>query len=388
MSKSHTIKKINAYWFTIICMFALAAVLNILAWVSRSFCDAYVAYIFPVWGRLYGLFTGLTDRSVGEVMLYLAVILIFFSLIDIIGLIIIRIFGCCQRMKGILENYLKAILFIVAAESVIMTLNCFVLYHTSGFAEKYLSQMVSDRQYTVEELAKVREMIIDRADKLALVMPRDESGNIIYEGDMAAVSVNKMQKMGKSYSQLSGYYGRPKPFATSDFFSQQYMMGYYFPFSMEANYNDVMYIANIPATMCHELAHTKGFIYEDEASFIAYLACIQSDDVFFEYSGYLSVLSYLNNDLYESLGRDKALYDRYKKASDLVVHDRVFLTEEAWKQVEKDAVLDTETVKNASEKFVETNLKVNGVEQGSAVYCEVVDRLLDYYLNCELNEDI
>ena len=74
-------------------------------------------------------------------------------------------------------------------------------------------------------------------------------------------------------------------------------------------------------------------------------------------------------------------YSKYAKASDLVVHDRVFLTRSAWEQVEKKAVLDTETVKEASNKFIDTNLKVNGIDQGAAMYSEVVDYLIDYYMS-------
>ena len=44
------------------------------------------------------------------------------------------------------------------------------------------------------------------------------------------------------------------------------LMGIYFPFSMEANYNQDMYKAKLPDTICHELAHTKGYIQEDEAN--------------------------------------------------------------------------------------------------------------------------
>lgn len=81
------------------------------------------------------------------------------------------------------------------------------------------------------------------------------------------------------------------------------MLGYYFPFSMEANYNKVAYVTNLPVTMCHELAHLKGYIQEDEANFIGFLACISSDDLLFQYSGYLSVLNYVNNDFMKLLGK-------------------------------------------------------------------------------------
>lgn len=381
MNKKRLGKSKNIYWAIITVLFSIAIILNVLAWMSRSFCDAYIENVFPVWGRIYGIFTNLTNRSVGEIMLYLAAVLILFMLIAIIWLFALKVSGKGGRFASALKGYLRIILMITAIEAVVMTLNCFILYHCSTFNQKYMPEIESDRKYTIQELAEVRDVVVNRANALAEHMQRDEEGNIIYDGDMAAAAIREMKKLGEKYPQLDGYYGHPKAFATSEFFSQQYMMGYYFPFSMEANYNDVMYIANIPATMCHELAHTKGFIYEDEANFIGFLACLHSEDEFIEYCGYLSVISYLSNDLYESLGKDKVAYSKYAKASDLVVHDRVFLTRSAWEQVEKKAVLDTETVKEASNKFIDTNLKVNGIDQGAAMYSEVVDYLIDYYMS-------
>ena len=121
---------------------------------------------------------------------------------------------------------------------------------------------------------------------------------------------------------------------------------------MEANYNKVAYVTNLPVTMCHELAHLKGYIQEDEANFIGFLACISSDDLLFQYSGYLSVLNYVNNDFYEAVGED---YERYMAEVQI---DR---------QVYEDAV------------FVETSLKLNGVDDGMVAYSRVVDLLLQWY---------
>lgn len=237
----------------------------------------------------------------------------------------------------------------------------------------------SGREYTTEELALVRDYVVRQCNRLAEEMERDEGGNIIYENDMGKRGIAEMKRLGETYPLLSGYYPTPKTFAFSGFFSQQYIMGYYFPFSMEANYNDVMYIANVPVTICHELSHIKGFIYEDDANFIGYLACVSSEDAFFCYSGYLSVLDYLNRDLYESLGESQEAYLAHEKCSSLVEYDNVFLTGEAWAEVERNAVLDTETVRQASHSFLETNLQVNGVEEGVASYGKVVEQLLAYY---------
>ena len=156
------------------------------------------------------------------------------------------------------------------------------------------------------------------------------------------------------------------------------MCGYYFPFSMEANYNKIMYIANKPFTMCHELAHTRSYIYEDEANFIAYLACTQSEDAFFEYSGYLGVLNYVNNAFYENVSKEE--YAKHIAVSDLVRSDDIFLTKENWEKVEEKSPLDTQKVRKAADTFVDTTLKVNGVGDGKASYNRVIElMLLEYF---------
>ena len=285
-----------------------------------------------------------------------------------------------------------------------MTLNCFILYHSSSFADKYLERrMESDRMvasisdqavaqvhikndmmsnegaYTKKELVVLRDYIVEKCNELEKVIPHDDSGDAYYEGDLVEASRQAMIRLGEQYDQLSGFYVTPKYLSFSDFFSQQYIMGYYFPFSLEANINSVMYITNVAPTICHELAHTKGFIYEDDANMIGYLACINSEDPFLQYCGYLSVLSYVNNDFYDSIGKSQNIYKSHVRISDGVASDNVFLTRETWQEVEKTAVVKTSTVKKVSDTLMDTTLKLNGVEEGILQYNNVVGQLLAYY---------
>ena len=48
-------------------------------------------------------------------------------------------------------------------------------------------------------------------------------------------------------------------------------------------------------------------------------------------------------------------------------------------EVEKKAVIKTETVKKVSTELMQTSMKMNGVEEGMQQYNEVVNLLLDYY---------
>lgn len=364
----------------------ITACLNILAWRSTEFCDFYVKNIFPIWGKTYGRLTSLFPFSVGEMMIALLLVLLAVAVI----LVIVAVIFCFtdkDKHGSFLKAaslYYKAFFCTLVITALVMTLNCFILYHCSTFEEKYMNSMLSsEKEYSVEELGEMRDYVVMRVNQYAKMVERDETGLICYDGNMEEEAIRSMKNLGEKYPQLSGFYVTPKKIASSNFLSQQYMQGYYFPFSMEANYNNVMYIMCKPSTMCHELAHTKGFIYEDEANLIGFLACIRSDDIVFQYSGYLSVLTYIDNDFKESIQGNKQVYNSHPKISSQVKKDKVFLTEDAWCEVEKKAMIQTSTVKKVSTAFIDTNLVLNGLEQGKANYCEVVGLLMDYYTGSE-----
>lgn len=388
MEKSARRKKISKIIYVIGMLGVI--MLNYLAWRSREFCDWYIDHIFPVWLNTYARLTSALSISVGEIMLILAVGITAFG----IGFFIYNLIRKGKYTTGLLK-YGRTYAWIVLAVGYVMTLNCFILYHATGFAQKYMVKetgtMVVDMSdtavvevdtkgksaYTKKNLATLRDYLVEQCNTLADQIDRDEQGTAVYSGDLIAESVHAMETMGQQYDRLSGYYVTPKYLKCSEFFSQQYIMGYYFPFSMEANINSVMYITNVAPTVCHELAHTKGFIFENDANMIGYLACIQSDDTFLQYCGYLSVLNYVNNDFYKSV--NKSTYKKHVRISDRVADDNVFLTREDWQAVEKTAVVKTSTVKKVSNNFLNTNLKLNGVDEGIQQYNEVVNLLLDYY---------
>ena len=412
------------------CIVALVVLLNAAAWNSTAFSDWYITYIFPVWVNLYGRVTGFFPFSVGEWMLAAGVVLVVLALgIGMIwagvGITMALRSGLRQtvyRTKKMTKSvdaegtgsgtgdggktkamdafrrfsrrFYRFFVYVLLIVSLVMTLNCFILYHASTFSEHYFGE--DEGEYTLVELIGIYNMVAERCNYFAQVIERDESGMALYGGsvgaggellDMADTARMLMRQLGETYPQLDGFYPRPKALLSSDFMCQQHMQGYYFPFSMEANYNDVMHILNIPSTMCHELAHLRGYIYEDEANFIGYLACVQSEDAFFQYAGYLSVLNYLNNDLYSAMKNNGASYEEAIKIIQPVVvdeqvwEDNIFVAQEEWDRINGKALIDTEVVDKAADVFIDTNLKVNGVSDGAASYSRVVRLLLQYYRN-------
>lgn len=386
-------RKIHAAMIIYVLGLIGAVGINLLAWRRVDFCDWYVANIYPVILNTYARLTSLVRFSVGEVMLILAVGITAFGIGFFIYYLLKRNINN-MRLKKFASGYAWGVLVILY----VMTFNCFILYHASAFSVKYnvksnqSSMMVADMSgtpvaqqneekniYTKKNIAILRDYLVEQCNMLANEIPHDEDGVAVYDGDIMQAAIKAMELMGEEYEQLSGFYVTPKYLSCSGFFSQQSIMGYFFPFSMEANINSMMYVTNVAPTVCHELAHTKGFIFEDDANMIGYLACIGSEDKFLQYCGYLSVLNYVNNDFYESIGKNKNTYKKHIRISDTVANDNIFLTKEDWQEVEKKAVVKTETVKKVSKELMQTSLKLNGVEEGVQQYNEVVNLLLDYY---------
>lgn len=365
-------------------LIVLSILLNMAACFYPGLSDCYVNHIFPFWVESYGRLAGLFSFSVGEKLLYLAVILIGILIVTGFGLTVGYLWfpkkreGLRQIVKWY-KSYGMFLYFVTGIVSLIMVLNCFMLYRVSPITERYHIGAGSKEEYGREEITALRNYVVEEANRLAPLMDRDEKGDLVYTGDMVKEAKEQMQRLGDTFPNLQGYYPDPKPLWLSGFFSQQYIMGYYFPFSMEANYNTQMYVVNCPTTFCHELSHLKGFILEDEANFIGYLACVDSEDLFFKYSAYLSVIRYLDRDFYRAIGENPEIYLEHPVISEQVAEDKIFLTEEAWEQVEENAVFSTELVEQASNTFTETTLTLNGVEDGKISYSRVVDLLLRYY---------
>lgn len=422
----------KSFW-VLLSIFIGGSLLLVASWQVNGFADIYVKYIYPVFLETYGRLTGLVGFSVGEIMLYLfagyIAITVFILLLRFIT------FLCKKEMfKELNRLNLMVCVWLLAIAFAIQTLNCFIMYHTTPL---YGNEEPFKASYT--ELFELREQLVIKANALAETFERDERGNIVYSGDIKADAVKAMQHIGEvakagrgdskglsplinvtsdggetidnggmleyyddslksealvifggnnaellaPFSRLTGYYSRPKPFFKSDFFSQQYMKGYFFPFSLEANYNNLMNVANFPDTFCHELAHLKGFILEDEASFVSYLACINSGNSFIEYSGILNAIAYINYECVNELTitPDIASLLTITPRSKLVEHDMSFVSEEDWQKIEEDAIVSTEVVKEASDRFLDTNLVVNGVSDGVNSYSRLVNLILQYYLD-------
>lgn len=358
-------------YFVPLIIMAVMVLLNVIARFSRSFADFYVSHIFRHISSAVSFITGLFPFSLGEMLTLAAVILVVVGVPLFLILLIFR--KGKRRSTAAFAGTL--VLWILCYITTTETMNCFIMYQCTPFAEKYFPNA---HEHNDEELTKLYGALITKCNELAEQVPRDEHDCFELTCDFKEEARKAMKNTAEMYPQLKGYYPKPKPICFSYFMSQTHTTGIYLPYTIEANYNNDMVKANLPSTVCHELSHLKGFMQEDEANFISFIAATHSDNTEFQYSGYLDALEYVHNTVYNNNVKDA--YELTDNISEKVTNDWFrFMPENYWEDNADKEIISTETVSEASTTFIDTNIRANGREEGIKSYSLVVNLILDYY---------
>lgn len=340
----------------------------LLLWISRhspAFAEVVFAQgITKLLGQGMSLLTGLLPFSLMEVQVILAPVLA--------GILVIRFI---LRMRRAIRSDGRAAAAILAggicnaAILVSVVLFLFVLfagvnYYRYPFAY-YSGLAVEDS--SVEELHSLSVRLASEAHDLRELLPETSGNDAPDWAEASARAAEAYETLSRKYPVFAGSYGPPKPVAASRLMSSLQITGIFWPFTMEANVNADVPAYGIYATMCHELAHARGFMREDEANFIAYLACRSSEDVRLQYSGVMLALQYVTGQLW---GQSAELYREV----------RALYSEGMLSDLQKDAVywaqFQNTTISAVSSTVNDAYLKVNNQSDGVRSYGRMVDLLL------------
>ncbi|MEG0369269.1 MAG: DUF3810 domain-containing protein [Hungatella sp.] len=321
----------------------VAGILQAAARRLSGFGEWYATTLYPAIVGTIGRIWGIFPVSVVEISIYMLIIAMTVYIIHHI------------RHIG---SILTRILFLLGLLALLFTLNCGINYYRRPFSS-YLSLEI--KKSSPEELQKLCAFLTERVNETVDESRYERSWNL--DGQAA------MMHLGETYPQLSGYYPVPKALLFSEILSVQQLCGVYSPFTVEANYNCDMPTYNIPHTICHELSHLKGFMREDEANFIGYLAAIGSDNPAFCYSGYLTGWIHATNALAKLDA--KAYGDLYHQLDPRVIL-HLQQNSEFWNRYEGK-------VAEVSNQWNDAYLKMNDQADGVLSYGRMVDLMLAYY---------
>lgn len=354
------------------CVFlAAAGILMVCARQVPGFAEWYSIHIYQYLTAMIGRVTGLVPFSLVEMGLY--VLLILFPVTGLRAVVKSVRFG----QAG--ENALRWGSGIFLTASVLLflyTVNCGINYQRESFSEK---AGLETGQYTTEELKEVCVWLTKEVNALAGQVERDDSGVMLLEmptadgGEITLqmlgdIAVQAMAELAREYPDMAGYYPHPKPVCVSEILSYQGLSGVYSPFTIEANYNADMIDFYIPFTLCHELSHLRGFMQEEEANFIAFLACAGSGNRDFQYSGYLLGWVYSMNALRRNAAGE---WQEVRAELDEAVEADLRENARFWDFYDG-------AVAEVSDKVNDTYLKVNGQSAGVQSYGRMVDLLIAY----------
>lgn len=343
-----------------ICL-AGSGVLTLCAAKLDGFAEWYAVHIYPVLVSVGGRISGGFPFSVVEIGLY-------FLILMIVGTGIHTGVSVMRRHQGA-EAVLSwaAGLFLTAAFLLLLyTVNCGINYRRISFSEK--SGIVTE-PYDADTLKYTCEWLTEEVNLRADEVQRNAEGEMILEAEEGSAAVHAMERLAAVYPALEGYYPQPKGVAVSEILSYQSLSGVYSPFTIEANYNRDMTAYNLPFTECHELSHLRGFMQEEEANFIAFLACEQSERVDFQYSGYLLGWIYSMNTLRRA---DEAAWQEVRAKLAGAVEADLRANSRFWSSYDGAAA-------EVSNKVNDIYLKANGQQDGVQSYNRMVDLLVAYY---------
>lgn len=278
----------KGYWKVLGGMGLIILFLNLLACMG-PFCDLYKRTIYGIISDGLGILTGWIPVALGEILMYFGAVAVVVLLLLTILLVFLHKKTGFRRFYGV---YAKTVLFLGVSVLLLYTLNWVIPFRGS------LLQVIGakERGYTLEEVGRVRDHIVNMLNSCALEVARDAQGNVLYDREQMNRAVfTAMREQAKDYPLLSGYYPPMKAALCSDFLEWMAIGGYTYPYTMEITWNQYCHDLYYPFLLAHESSHHQGYYQENEANFLAFLSCINSDDPLIRYAGYNEIYYYVEN---------------------------------------------------------------------------------------------
>lgn len=339
-----------------------SAILYLCFLASRTFSDFYTRYIGSFFRGVLAFVSGIAPFSIAETVIMLIPLILIVAIIWIV-----------KVSRGTIRDMVRALISMFSVLT--LFLSSFSILFASGYRGSSLDEKLGlDREkvsgvelydtaiYLHTQMAPLVKEITFRASGES-VMPHSffEMNELLQQAYV---------KAAKKYDFLPTFKSTVKPIILSEPMTYTHISGVYTYFTGESNVNTNFPDYTLPYTAAHELAHQRGIAREDEANFVAFLVCIESDDPYVKYSGYMSVYEYVLNALYRA---DKTLYKKAFNSCNGFLYKEMVAYNLFFDKYEDNVVADVSTSVNNG------YLQSQGQSSGSKSYGMVVDLAVAYY---------
>ena len=326
-------------------------------WVENN----YTYGVYPVITKIQRVLFGWIPFSVGDLFYgFLGLIVIFRSF---------RFFKLLFRKKltrGYFVMGMQQAIFFFLFVYVFVNLLWGLNYNRKGIS---FQLDIEVKRYSLADLDTLTTAIQARLNKYGALVTEEQRDSVRKKKDLFRESSLAYQAIKNRFSFLDYQPISVKPSLFSYLGNYLGFQGYYNPFSGEAQVNTTVPRFLEPFVTAHEIAHQLGYGKENEANFVAFLACRDYPSPAFQYSMYFDLYNYAAGEIYR---RDSVLYRSfYQKLHPQVVRDIQELRS-FYRKYE-----------NPVEPIITWSyghfLKANNQPGGKQTYNEVVAWLIAYY---------
>ena len=358
----------------ILCTVAILAGLSVgLYKISEQYPEWVTSYYS---NRLYNILTypgkwlaSLFPFSIGEICLIALVLLIVYALIKSIVKTI------CSLIKKTSKPFMPLIRFIMGLLTAAL---CALILFIWGGGLNYNAYTIAEKEnlvlqeHTPQELYELTVYFIENANSIRSQLEEDEDGAVLDRrsfSELCDAAQKGFDTIEGQYGMATGYFTKAKPAILSLWMCYTNITGIFPYIAPEPIINTMTPDSSLHSTICHEMAHQRAIAREDEANFISFMACMNTGDPYYIYSGYYMATIHCLNALYSV--NYQLWTEAWQTMSDGMRKD-ISAANEFWKQFETPVADISDSVNNAY-------LQANHIKDGVASYGRLVDLLLAFY---------
>ena len=203
-----------------------------------------------------------------------------------VGYLLVMTIICLFKKKWLIASHR----FLDAALIVLLMFSFYTYSCEMAYNRKELPLPYYENEVLRTEHVDIYNYFADDCNYCISQLEFDENGDVISKLSFKEI----VEEVKKSYVIIDGndyyhaHFGNAKEMASSALFREFQITGVDYSPLAEANINILNTKSDIPLTIAHELAHTKGVMREDDANKLAFYICLNSDHPYLRYSAYCS----------------------------------------------------------------------------------------------------
>jgi hypothetical protein len=326
-------------------------------WVEKN----YTYGIYPVFSKVQRFLFGWIPFSIGDLFYGFLILVIIFKTVYFFKLLFKKRLNRKNFIAG-LQQVIFFFLFIYVFFNLLWGLN----YNRIGIANQLDLKV---KRYSLTDLDTLATAIQKKLNEYALNVNESARDSFDKKKTLFKESHDVFKQAGKQYPFLKYRVRSIKPSLFSYLGNYLGFQGYYNPFSGEGTVNTTAPRFLEPFVSLHEIAHQVGYAKEDEANFVAFLACRNYQSDIFQYSLYFDLYMY---SIREIAKRDSVLAKKINTQSDTQVKKDMRFHYEFYKKYRN-------SVEPVIMWFYGHYLRANNQPMGKETYNEVVALLVAFY---------